>query len=486
MTVAANSLSLVGRRQATVALMLATAMQAFDATIANVALPQLERGLGGGIGVGSWVMTSYLCASAVTAILTGWLHRRNGARQVITWAVGSFVAASLLCALATTFGSLIVFRLIQGAAGGIIQPMAQAILLDIYPKHQHGRMLAIWGATIMAGPMLGPVLGGIITDLASWRWIFGLNAPLGVIALMGLTTLPPTEPHNTDPIDRWGLVMLVVATGSLQLALQRSIGRMWPPSVETVCELAAAIGAGGLMALHTRRARFGLFRFEVFCDLNFALAALYTFLVGAILFTPIVFIPALTQGPFGWNATQAGLVISPRGVGTMAMMIAIRHVIDRVDHRILLASGLLITAGAIALMARVPLHGGQVWLAATSAAQGIGAGLLFTPLSTIAFSTLGAEPRADAAGVYNLARQLGCAAGVAVMTAVLQVGIKSRLSALRPLAVSGASLADPSAAASLAAYGDCFQVLAIVALAMIPAVLLFRVASRRSDVNRVR
>jgi DHA2 family multidrug resistance protein len=480
-TVQADVSLLAGRRQATIALMLATAMQAFDATIANVALPQLERGFGGGIDLGSWVMTSYLCASAVTAILTGWLRRRTGLRQLITGAVGLFVAASLLCALATTFGSLIAFRLIQGAAAGIIQPLAQAVILDIHPRQEHGRMLAIWGATIMAGPMLGPVLGGIITDLASWRWIFGLNVPLGAIALAGLAALPRTEPCDTAPIDRWGLVMLVVATGSLQLALQRSIGRIWPLSVETDCELAIAICAGGLIALQSSRARFVLFRFDVFHDLNFALAALYNFLVGAILFTTIVFIPALAQGPFGWNATAAGLVISPRGVGTMAMMLAIRHVIDRVDHRILLVSGLLLTAGAIALMARVPLHGGQGWLAATSVAQGIGVGLLFTPLSTIAFSTLGAEPRTDAAGVYNLARQLGCAAGVAVMTAVLQVRLQIRLSDLRPHAVTDTSTTDPLAAATLAAYGDCFEALAIVALAMIPAVLLFRIVRHRSD-----
>ena len=186
MTAAAGVLSGSIRRQATIALMIATAMQAFDATIANVALPQLERSFGGGIDLGTWVMTSYLCASAVTATLTGWLRRRHGARQLFAGAILLFVVASVLCAVAPSRSTLLLSRLLQGAAAGIIQPLAQAILLDLHPKERHGRMLAIWGATIMTGPILGPVLGGAITDLASWRWIFILNVPLGIIAASGL------------------------------------------------------------------------------------------------------------------------------------------------------------------------------------------------------------------------------------------------------------------------------------------------------------
>lgn len=456
--------------------MIATAMQAFDATIANVALPQLERGFGHGIALGSWVMTSFLCASAVTAILTGWLRRRWGARRVFTGAIALFAGASVLCAAANTFEVLIVFRLVQGAAAGIIQPMSQAIILDIYPKQEHGRMLAIWGATIMAGPMLGPLLGGVITDIASWRWIFALNVPLGAVALMGLRAVPSsTEPISGDRVDRWGIVMLVIATGSLQFVLQRSIGQIWPPAPGTLVALAAAVCAGTLITVRAWRGRFALFRFEVFRDSNFAIAAFYNFLVGAILFTTIVFIPALAEGPFGWSATDAGLAISPRGVGTMAMMLAIRHVIDRVDHRALLTIGLIVTAGALALMAQVPLHGGGVWLGATSTAQGIGIGLLFTPLSTIAFSTLDERLRTDGAGLYNLARQLGCATGVAAMTAVLQARIHSHLKNFH--LAKGIVMLSPQAhsLASFAAYADCFRLLAIIALMMIPGVFLFRI-----------
>src|SRR6516162_7331281 len=190
MSLDATILSGSSRRQVAVALITATAMQAFDATIANVALPQLEQNLGGGVDLGSWVMTSYLCASAIMATLTGWLRRRHGARPLFIGSISLFIVASALCSIAPSSVALIQFRLVQGTAAGVIQPLAQAILLDIYPQQDHGRMLAIWGATIMAGPILGPVLGGVIADLSSWRWIFVLNFPLGVFAILGLGQIP--------------------------------------------------------------------------------------------------------------------------------------------------------------------------------------------------------------------------------------------------------------------------------------------------------
>jgi MFS transporter, DHA2 family, multidrug resistance protein len=473
-------LSRSGRRQATLSLMIATAMQAFDATIANVALPQLERGLGGGIDLGSWVMASYLCASAVTALMTGRFRRRWGARPIFTAAIAMFVLASLLCALATAPDELILFRLIQGAAAGIIQPLAQAIILDLYPKHEHGRMLAIWGATIMAGPMLGPLLGGLITDLASWRWIFAVNAPIGAIAMLGLGSIPSrAAPDGGGRIDRLGIALLVIAVSSLQLALQRSIGRLWPPTPETIGAAAVAVIAIAAIAVQSRYSRFLVFRFDLFRDANFALAAAYTFLIGALLFTTIVFVPALSEGPLGWDATQAGLAIAPRGVGTMTTMLAIRYVIDRVDHRALIAIGLIVTGGALELMSRVPPQGGELWLAATGAAQGVGVGMLFTPLTTLAFSTLSPDLRTDAAGVYSLARQLGCAAGVAIMTALLQARIESGVVEFyRHSAIAGASSMPAFEAASFAAYTDCFRTLAIGAVAAIPGILLFRSVRR--------
>ena len=274
MTVDVITLSNSGRRQAAIALMIATAIQAFDSTIANVALPQLEQSLGGGIDLGSWVMTSYLCAAAVMATLTGWIRRRYGARQAFGGAIILFVVASMLCSISPSQAALISFRLVQGAAAGIIQPLAQAILLDLYPKRHHGRLLAIWGATIMAGPIMGPVMGGVITDLASWRWIFVLNIPLGVIAILGLGQVPTSsEQHDGNGrIDSLGILFLIVGVGSLQLSLERSIIHSWPPSTEVIGEATIAAVAFIGLAFRSIRVPFSLFRFEVFKDINFAMS----------------------------------------------------------------------------------------------------------------------------------------------------------------------------------------------------------------------
>lgn len=452
-------------------------MQAFDATITNVALPQLEQSLAGGLDLGSWVMTSYLCASAVMAPLTGWLRRRYGARPLFAGSIGLFVFASVLCAIAPSSAVLIQFRLIQGTAAGIIQPLSQAILLDIHPQRDHGRMLAIWGAAIMIGPILGPVLGGIITDLGSWRWIFALNVPLGFIAILGLRQVPTAvDPAARARIDTIGIALLVLGVGSLQLTLERSIGQTWPFSAEITGEAIVALLALTAIAIRSSRARFSLCRVQVFSDLNFATAVGYNFVVSGLLFTTIVFLPALSEGPLGYDATQAGLVLSPRGIATMAMMFAVGYLIDRIDHRFLLTSGLMISAAAFLLISRVPTHGGEIWLASASALQGLGVGLLFTPLSTLAFSTLTPDQRTDAAGIYSLLRQLGCATGVATMTAVLQARIHTNFAALMTDVLAGADLRGQALdRATFAGYSGCFQTMAIITAVILPGVLLFRV-----------
>jgi len=487
MTVEAAILPSLGRRQATVALMIATAMQAFDSTIANVALPQLQQSLGGGIDLGSWVITSYLCASAVMATMTGWFRRRYGARRAFAGAITLFVVASLLCSIAPSSAALIQFRIAQGGAAGIIQPLAQAILLDIYPKQQHGRMLAIWGATIMAGPIMGPVLGGIITDLASWRWIFVLNLPLGAIAMVGLGQVPTTgESSRETRVDSPGILLLVVGVGLLQLSLERSIGQTWPPSPEIMVEATVAIFALSAIAVRSIRLQFSLFKFEVFRNINFAASVFYNFMVGALVFTTIVFLPSLSEGPLGYDATGAGLAISPRGIGTMATMLAVGYLIDKIDLRALLVAGIVITAASFELLARMPYHGNPIWLGAASAIQGIGVGLLFTPLSTLAFSTLPAELRTDATGLYCLLRQLGCATGVAAMTALLQAKIQRSLAAIPEQGPIGG--APPSGVHDLAifgAYSGCFRTLAVVTAIMIPGVLLFRVLRRNPAIPSV-
>jgi DHA2 family multidrug resistance protein len=459
----------------TCGLMIATAMQAADALIANLALPQLEREFGGGIELGAWVMTSYLCASAILAPLTALLRRRYGARHLFLAALFGFIGSSLLCAVATSGATLIFFRILQGAAGGITLPLSQAVLLDLYPKQRHGRILAVWGAVLMIGPILGPLIGGIVTDLASWRWVFVINLPLGVLAIAGLRGLRPTTATlERVPIDWLSLALLIVAVGALELLLERGIALPWLHSPELTVEAGIIIAACAATVWRVRRVRFTIFSPAVFKDLNFAAAAAYNFLTSGMLFVTIVFLPQLGQGPLGYTATLAGFTIVPRAAFMALMILLVGQLIGHVDYRILLFGGWAIMAGGLGMLSAVEPQNAVGVLIAGSTVQAVGAGLLFTPLSTVAFSTLSPELRTDGSGVYSLLRQLGCASGVALMTAILLAQVDANLLALSGPGAARNPSGSPTDVATLHAYAQCFTIMAVVALAVSPGVFLFR------------
>lgn len=399
---------------------------------------------------------------------------------MLVGAVSAFVAASLLCSLAPAPAAIILFRILQGAGGGVIHPLAQAILLDLYPKQQHGRMLAAWGATIMLGPVVGPALGGIIADLASWRFVFAINLPLGALAIWGMRrALPSSEPGESTPIDMFGIALLAIAVGGLQLCLARGVDQSWLHSPELLSEAAIAVAAFVAMTARAHRTGFAVFRPAVFKDINFAAAAFYNFMTSALLFVVIVFIPALAQGPLGFDATLAGLSIVPRGIATMLMMLLVGQVTQKIDCRILLACGICLMAVGLTMLSGARPPHALSFIVIGSTLQAVGGGMLFTCLSTIGFSTLATELRTDAAGVYSLLRQLGCASGVALMTAVLHAKLHPDLGGIGvmpPLPDSGAAphYLDISA---LRAYSASFRMMAVAALIMLPGVWLFRVPS---------
>ena len=472
---ATNSVALArsDRRWATAAMMLATAMQAADATMVNVALPQLISDFGVGIELGAWVVTSYLCAAAVSVPLTGWLSRKFGPRRLYRGAVALFVIASVLCALAPSALVLIALRILQGAAGGIIPALTQALLHDLHPRERQSRVLSVWGAVAMLGPILGPALSGAITDLASWRWVFLINVPLGVAATWRVSrVLPDAEALPPERFDFAGLLLLIVGIGTLQLWLQRSVGNAWT-SPEFFVEAAIAAIAIGLTVARASRSRSPLLRLGVLRDVNFAAAALLNFATSGLLFAAIVFVPALLQGPLGHSATVAGLAIVPRAVLMMLIVLVVGRVVERVDYRLMLVVGSGLMALGAAVIAGPQIEEGLSWMIVGSTIQAIGAGMILMPLSTFAFVTLPAESRSDAAGLYSLLRQIGCASAVAIMTAVLDYKSAGHLAELSADASSTASSAFADQA-MVQAYADCFRIMAIAALAMMPAILLFR------------
>jgi len=465
-------------------LMIATAMQAGDALIINVALPRLQDDLGGGVELSAWVITSYLCAAAVAAPLTGWLRRRFGTQQLWSTTIGAFLGASLLCSLAPSAVALILFRLLQGAAGGVILPLGQAILLDSYPRERHGRMLSVWGAVTMVGPILGPVAGGIITDILSWRWVFMINFPFGLFAIWSMRRLHlGPEVDGNPPIDGFGFVLLIISVGGLQLCLGRGVGRSWLDSPELLAEVSITVTAFGAMMLRASRFGFTVFRLAVFKDVNFALAAFYNFMTSGLLFVTVVFLPSLAQGPLGYSATVAGFTIVPRAILMTLVMLFAGRLIGKIAYRILLSSGWALMAAGLALLANMHIGHELIGMIVGSTVQAVGAGLLFTPHSTLAYSTLRADLRTDAAGLYSLLRQLGFASGVALMTAVLRMktGInlvdaaqKSPLGSLSPQILGIVTWRD---------YADCFQLMAIASLAIAPGLFMFRVREQEQGLS---
>ena len=465
------------RALATWGLMIATAMQAADALIVNVALPKLEYDLGGGVELGAWVIASYLCATAVAAPLTGWLRRHYGARRLWSTTISAFLGASVLCALAPAAAALIFFRVLQGVAGGVILPLGQAILLDSYPKEQHGRMLGIWAAVTMVGPILGPVAGGVITDLSSWRWVFVINLPLGLFAIWSMRYLPTAmEPGKNPSIDAIGFMLLMIAVGGLQLCLERGIGRSWLDSPELLSEAAVTATAFGTMLARARYSGFTVFRLNVLKDVNFALGAFYNFMTSGLLFVTVVFLPSLAEGLFGLGATEAGFSIVPRALLMTLVMVAVGRLIGKIDYRLLLACGWILMAAGLEILTRINPGHPLTWIILGSSVQAMGAGLLFTPHSTLAYSTLPPDLRTDATGLYSLLRQLGFASGVALMTAVLRTKTGANLAEMTPVGAAWVGSVPPWLIwpATWQAYRDCFQLMAITSLIVAPGLLIFR------------
>jgi len=403
----------------TLSIMLATIMQVLDTTIANVALPHMQGSLTATQDQVTWVLTSYIVASAIMTLPTAWLAGRFGRRRVFLFAVSGFTLTSVLCGMAVSIEQMVLFRIMQGACGAALVPLAQATMLDINPRENHGKAMAMWGMGVMIGPILGPTLGGWLTESYNWRWVFYINVPLGIIAFLGMLFFMPDSDRVKRPFDTFGFLMLTIIIGSAQLLMDRGEHAGWFDSREILLYCALVGSALWMYVVHSLRAEHPFLSPAIFKDRNLMTSLVFIFFIGIILLATMALLPPYMQNLMGYPVLDVGMIMAPRGIGTMVAMLIVGKISNHIDARALILFGLGCTATSLFAMTSfstyVPPHT-LVW---TGMLQGFGLGFVFVPLSTIAYATLPAQYRAEGASVFSLSRNMGSSVGISVAMAVL-------------------------------------------------------------------
>ena len=488
----------VTRAFITLSVMAATIMNALDSTIANVALPHIQGSVSASQEEITWVLTSYIVSAAIFTPLTGWVAGRFGRKWLMLVSVVGFTLASGLCGLATGLTELVLFRILQGVFGAALVPMSQAILLDINPPERHGPAMAIWGMGAVLGPIIGPALGGWLTDNFSWRWVFYINLPIGILTFLGLSAfLSETRDENPGRLDFLGFALLSLAIGSMQMMLDRGQQQDWFNSLEIWVEAVAAGTFFYLFLVHTMTSKNKPFiELRLFADRNFVLGTSFGFFLGVLLFSTLALLPPMLETLLGYPVVLTGLVTAPRGVGSFVSMIIVGQMIRRFDVRVMILIGLVLSAISMYIMSGFSL-GMDSWPVMTSGfIQGLGTGLIFIPLATLAFTTLDPSLRNEGSAIFTLTRNMGSAIGISVLQAMTirnASTVHSRLiEGLRPDSpVMSRIMPDfdfhmPSAVARLNAlvtrqaamvsYIDAFWLLFVITVAITPLLLFMRPA----------
>lgn len=480
----------------TACVILAVIMQALDTTIANVALPYMQGSVAASSDQINWVLTSYIVAAAIMTPPSGFLAARFGRKRVLMVAISGFVAASVLCGLAQSLFEIVAFRLIQGFFGAALVPIAQSILLDIYSPEERGSAMALFGISVMVGPVLGPVIGGWLTDNMSWRWVFYINVPIGALAFAGISAFMRTDATTrAGRMDWLGFGSLSIAIAAMQVFLDRGAQLDWFSSLEIIIEAVVAVSAFYIFLVHTFTARRPFVDPRLFLDRNFTVGMLFIFIVGITYLASMALLTPYLQTLMGYPVVTAGLVMGPRGLGTMVCMFIVGRLIGKVDTRLLLLVGLVLTASAMYDMTGWTPAVSQWTIAETGFVQGMGLGFLFVPLTTVTFATLDPSRRGEGTGLYNLSRNVGSSVGISVVSYLLtrnsqinhaligaHVTATNRalathaLSAFSPWTAAGRSALDSmvQSQAAIISYIDDFKMMMIVTLAAIPLLLLLR------------
>jgi DHA2 family multidrug resistance protein len=409
----------------TVCAMIATLMQALDTTIANVALPYMQGSLSATLDQITWVLTSYIVAAAIMTAPVGWLSARFGRKNLFLLCLAGFTGASMLCGVAQSLPQMVVFRLMQGMFGAALVPLSQAVMLDIYPPEQRGSAMAIWGVGVMVGPILGPTLGGYLTDVYNWRWVFFINLPFGIVAVTGLALFMPKAPTNPSLSFDWtGFGALALGIGALQLMLDRGQDKDWFSSGEIITEAVLAGLGVYLFLVHLFLAKKPFIPPRIFKDLNFSASLVMMFSVGVVLVATSSLLAPWLQNLGNYPVATAGLVMAPRGAGTMVAMMISGRLAGRVDPRYLMGLGVVLLLWSLQSASGWTPDIGPHQLIFTLIIQGASLGFVFIPLQVVAFATLPAALRTDAASLLSLFRNVGSAIGVSITSSQLAHNIQ--------------------------------------------------------------
>jgi DHA2 family multidrug resistance protein len=495
----------LNRPMITLSIMLATIMQTLDSTIANVALPHMQGTLSASQDQIAWVLTAYIVAAAIATPLTGWMVDRFGQKNVFLASIGGFTVASMLCGMSNTLAEIVAARLLQGVFGAALVPLSQVVLLDINPKEKQGSAMAIWGVGVMVGPILGPTLGGWLTDSYNWRWVFFINVPIGLLAAYGMWKyIRPVPGPRRQRFDIFGFATLSLGIGALQLLLDRGQQNDWFSSTETWIEVIALIVMATYFTAHTLMtpADKSFVDFRLFKNQNFVTGVLFIFIVGLVLYATRALIPTMLETLLDYPVATTGLVTAPSGVGTMFTMLIVGRLIGRIDLRLMLFTGFTVTALSLWQMAHYSLDlssGDIIW---PGVIQGIGMGLVFVPLSAATFATLSPEMRAQGTALFSLVRNIGSSIGISLVqtmlvrnTVIAHAALTERLTYANPAwhnpavakaydlgTLGGAAFLDSTVTqqAAMMAYIDDFWLMFFLTLAVVPLLLLIRPPGRQA------
>jgi DHA2 family multidrug resistance protein len=411
--------------------MAATIMQSLDQTIANVALPYMQGSLSASLDQVNWVLTSYVVAAAVATAPVGWLANRFGRKRLYIVCITGFTFASFLCGLAQNIEQIVLFRLLQGACGAALVPLSQATVLDNYTLQERPQIMAIWGGVIMLGPIMGPTLGGLLTDAYSWHWVFFINIPIGIAAVVGLMFfMEETKPRTDMTFDWFGFMSLTVGIGALQLMLDRGEQQGWFSSTEITFELIASVVGFYFFFAHSLTTDRPFIRFEIFKDRNILGGCLFMVVLGIAQMGTMALVSPFLQNVLGMPVLTAGYLLASRGAGTFLGMLIIGRLMRVVEARWLLFSGLAIMAFSMYLMSGFTDMTAQTTIVWVSMVQGFGFGLVFVPRATMAFATLAPHLRTEGTSMMTLARNVGGAVGISVIISNLTGGMQTNYAEL--------------------------------------------------------